>query len=355
MNTLSFKTLLEIILKVTQKNASILADAYLLKDSSIISKWKTNKAFPKSYDIDKIVEFTIEESSASQRKILRDKIEELVRNASIKPEIKKLIMDKEDFREFLYETLTVTVCAVDIPDQENTYEPEATNTCKIKNENSIKGTVYKKDNRFKGTLEIDIAIGEKGLTNSSYSADATNLELKGTVNLAPKKRLYNAAKYLGKTSILGAITILVLSALLIISSKQPPKDNLTVYTAKTSENQEDKLLRGDNDKSSLAEVKISTSVIPTVTSVLSTPTQIPESTHAPSTKPAQSDSEKAVQNSNSNNTSTNDTDSNNKSSNNKSSNNTNKSNINFSGNITINGNDNTLQQGVDIYTSKEGN
>ena len=41
------KTLLEIIFKYTKKNARILADRYLLKDVSIISKWRNNVVCPK--------------------------------------------------------------------------------------------------------------------------------------------------------------------------------------------------------------------------------------------------------------------------------------------------------------------
>ena len=317
MNTLEFKTLLEMILKVTQKNASNLADSYLLKDSSIISRWKTKKVTPKSYDIDKIVEFTIAESSASQRKILRDKIEALVRSSEIEHEIKKLILDKGDFGDFLRETLSVSVCGSYISDQDNTCTNNDTDTIDAKKDDSFKGTVHKMDNRFKGTLEFDIAIPEKSLINSSNTSGFTNLELKGTVNMSPKNRLYRATRYLGKTSVVVVITILALSGVFISSSlKQPSKDNLNVYNSKAE----------------------SSTPVPTATPILPTPTQVPEPTQPTNTlKPSETPVSlpEAVQGANTSNTNSNNLNSNNSSNNNSNSNNANNNNTNIKSQTTI--------------------
>ena len=68
------KTLLEIIFKYTKKNARILADRYLLKDVSIISKWRNNVVCPKNDDIVKIVEFVNDEATISQKELIRDNI-----------------------------------------------------------------------------------------------------------------------------------------------------------------------------------------------------------------------------------------------------------------------------------------
>ncbi|HOV28401.1 MAG TPA: hypothetical protein PK566_18865 [Pseudobacteroides sp.] len=380
MDKLEFKTLLEMILKVTQKNASILADSYLLKDNSIISKWKTKRVTPKSYDIDKIIEFTLAESSASQRKILRDRIEALVINSEIEHEIKKLILDKDDFEDFLREALSVSVCD-SYSGQDNMYEKEDTESIESKKDDSIKGTVHKMDNRFRGTLEFDIAIPEKSLINSSTTSDFTNLELKGTVNMSPKNKLYRATRYLTKTSVIVVITILALSGVFISSSlKQPSKDNLNVYNSKTSEIQENRPLSESNADGSSGSAELS-STVPAVTPILPTPTQAPEPTQPTNTiKPSEAPasipetaqgtgtSNTNSNNSNSNNSNSNNSNSSNSNSNNANnnntnisktdnyntnSNNTNNSNINFSGNINIVGNGNDFYQGVDISVIKE--
>jgi hypothetical protein len=60
---LNIKNVLSILFVVTKKSANILADRYLLKDVSIISKWKNNKAEIKTDDINRIVDFANSETS----------------------------------------------------------------------------------------------------------------------------------------------------------------------------------------------------------------------------------------------------------------------------------------------------
>lgn len=86
----SLKVIFEVIFKVTRKNANVLADMYLLKDKSIISKWKNRKNTPKAEDIKKIVEFVISESTTSQKKIIRDSIENQLKDSSIKKKLRIL-------------------------------------------------------------------------------------------------------------------------------------------------------------------------------------------------------------------------------------------------------------------------
>ncbi|WP_010681224.1 NPCBM/NEW2 domain-containing protein [Acetivibrio cellulolyticus] len=103
----SLKVIFEVIFKVTRKNANVLADMYLLKDKSIISKWKNRKNTPKAEDIKKIVEFVISESTTSQKKIIRDSIENQLKDSSIKKEVKDIILNIEDFSEFLVEAISL--------------------------------------------------------------------------------------------------------------------------------------------------------------------------------------------------------------------------------------------------------
>ena len=136
MNNFSLKTVLEIIFKVTKKNARILAQSYLLKDESTISKWKKNKLLPRNDDIAKIVEFVMNESKTAQRKIIRDKIEELINEAPIEDELTNIILNTEDFSEFLYEAISVCVAV-----NENGFKLNCVENDRPLKDSSLKGQV----------------------------------------------------------------------------------------------------------------------------------------------------------------------------------------------------------------------
>ncbi|WP_242855702.1 hypothetical protein [Ruminiclostridium josui] len=113
----NLKNILGILFKITKKNANILADRYLLKEVSIISKWKNNKADIKSEDISKIVEFAVKESSEVQRKMIRKEIQTIINYSSISEEIKEMLIEIKDFGEFIEESLNVcTTWSYDVPD-----------------------------------------------------------------------------------------------------------------------------------------------------------------------------------------------------------------------------------------------
>ena len=74
----SLKNVLEIIFESTNKNACILADSYLLKDISTISRWRNGKTLPKHDDIDKVIEFTIKESTTKLKAKLKTRLKTIL-------------------------------------------------------------------------------------------------------------------------------------------------------------------------------------------------------------------------------------------------------------------------------------
>ncbi|MCX8130078.1 MAG: hypothetical protein N3I35_08270 [Clostridia bacterium] len=111
------KDILEIIFKNTMKSTRIFADTYLCKDISILYKWKSKKLKPSKDDLTKIVEFTTQETNESQRKIIRDKIEILLKNSLLKEDIKNAAINNENLGEFLSEVLTISVLLNDNKDE----------------------------------------------------------------------------------------------------------------------------------------------------------------------------------------------------------------------------------------------
>ena len=100
--------ILDIILKTTRKSANILAHTYLIKDSSIISKWKRDKVKPTNEDILKIADFTLDESSETQRRIIRNEIEILIARSLLRDEIKDSLLHISDFSKFLCEVINIS-------------------------------------------------------------------------------------------------------------------------------------------------------------------------------------------------------------------------------------------------------
>ncbi len=110
---LDLRNILEIIFRTTKKRGNILADSYLIKDPSIISKWKNFKAKPTNEDILKIVEFAYAESTETQRKIMRNEIINLINGSYLKGVIRDSILNIEDFGEFLSEVLKLVTVVLE--------------------------------------------------------------------------------------------------------------------------------------------------------------------------------------------------------------------------------------------------
>ena len=106
---IDIKHILEIIFKTTKKSARFFSDSYLCKDVSILSKWKSKKTVPRSDDLSKVVEFTMQEANSSQRIVIRNKIEDLIKNSYLEENIRNNLLIKDNFEEFLSETLSVSI------------------------------------------------------------------------------------------------------------------------------------------------------------------------------------------------------------------------------------------------------
>lgn len=224
------KTLLEIIFKYTKKNARILADQYLIKDVSIISKWKNNVIYPKNDDIFRIVEFVNNESTFSQKELIRDNIEELLKKAPIKSKIKDIIIRTEDFSEFLKEAISVSMSA---------YED---NNALFSCEEEIRtGSIIKKDRKsggkgtYSGTVELDFNLPEGEDINLQKLAMGKGIEFKGILNLIPKKKAIKVTNFFKSSTALGVLLICLIPGTIIAfavgisSNNQSTSKNNTMH------------------------------------------------------------------------------------------------------------------------------
>lgn len=262
MNTnFDLKALLDIIFKVTKKNASIMADCYLLKDKSIISKWKNSSLAPRNDDIDGIIKFVLNESTCSQQRIIRDSIEQLIKDSTLKKELKEIILGSNDFSSFLTEALSVSISTKDINSEIETLPCEDNIS-----ENTVTGHLENKSGRYKGTLEFDLFIPNASNIKSINSLEKAGIEFNGKVNLNPKSRIINAAKYLKKTSVLGLIFACIVSGSLIAHSNNKKNNTGISYSG-----QDDSINRSiiqDATHASTPVITPSPAIKPTFTSVV---------------------------------------------------------------------------------------
>lgn len=212
-NILSIKNILDIIFKTIKKNANYLADSYLLKDVSMIYKWKCNKIVPRSEDITRIVEFTLNESSEAQRRIVRDHIEQLIINSNLKEDIKYSIISTESFEGFLKGALDISTTGYkDVLAQDESIEPFS---IKLDHKDFKKGTSdsVKKailsgegiDGEYSGVMKFDLVLNKKGDT-SQPDLNLKNMELSDVRHAAkPKNRLLK--DYKRKVTVTGIVII----------------------------------------------------------------------------------------------------------------------------------------------------
>ncbi len=209
----NLKTILEIIFKVTNKNANILAQRYLLKDESIISKWKKNKAFPRNDDISKIVEFVLCESTYSQRKIIMDNIVELLNTSEIDGGLKDIILNTKDYGEFLREAVSSS-----ISEQKNAPETEYPVGGGNFEGNIIAGYIENNNGRFTGNLSFDMLLAQDHKAESIHTDCEPGLEFNGKVNLVTGNKFVKASKHAKKAATFGVVFLLVASVIAIASS-----------------------------------------------------------------------------------------------------------------------------------------
>lgn len=179
---LNFKNILEVILKTINKNANILAYSYLIKDASTISKWKSKKLTPRNEDIIKIVEFAMVESTGTQRKIMRDKIEYLVANSQMKENIKMSLLRIEDFQEFLNETLRISVLA---NTQSNSDEAPMDSDSRLKGKISgdeLSGFSFDNvDGKYAGVVEFNLTLKKDTAKKDTDQPETTGIIEKNNI------------------------------------------------------------------------------------------------------------------------------------------------------------------------------
>mgnify|MGYP000908393925 CR=1 FL=1 len=216
------KAILDILFRVTNKSACILADCYLLKDKSIISKWKNGSIVPRNDDIDSIVRFASDESTASQQKIIRDEIEHLIETSNLKNELKEIILGCKDFSSFLKEAISVSAFTGDVNSKAET--PPCENKTV---QNTVAGHLKNNNARYKGTLEFDLFIPDAKGAKVSNSFENTKIEFSGKVNLNPRNKIIDTVKYLKKSSVLGLIFAFIVSGSLFAHSNNQKNNTVT--------------------------------------------------------------------------------------------------------------------------------
>lgn len=218
---LSIKNMLDIILKTTKKNANILADRYLLKDVSLISKWRNNKVVPKNDDISQIVDFAVNESTEVQRRLIRDKIELLIYNSSLKENIKETILNIEAFDEFLEEALNSSTAAYYKDGRLNSQagkrpEKAEEDYSGEEDENADSTAPDSKkdiDGEYSGIVKFDLILTKKNRNRIKDILGGADEELESSVSFALKNRINTLQKYIvrGKTT-LGIVIFAVITS-----------------------------------------------------------------------------------------------------------------------------------------------
>jgi|GEM_PF-2278915 len=193
---LDFKNVLNIIFKATKKKASILADMYLIKEASIIYKWNSKIVVPGNDDINKIVKFSVNESSKVQKKVIRANIEKLLSNSSLNDDIKDEIMKIELFDAFLYEVLCIST-EEDFCEENNIESKNKTSDISFSdNEITDVNIMENLKGDFSGVVKFDLNLKKKEQNKGKKGIELTDIKLKT-----------NIARKLGKT----VITIIALA------------------------------------------------------------------------------------------------------------------------------------------------
>lgn len=230
-NTLNIRNVLELIFKTTKKKGNILADCYLIKNSSIISKWKNSKSKPSIEDLDKIVEFAYKESSDMQRKIIRNEIECLIINSSLKESMKNSLLKISSFKEFLSEALNVATSGNDgIQDSSNMLHNndsviESDKSYNTKELDAIKVFSGDKEGNYTGEVEFN-------LTLSNDRGEKSNIILRGIGSFSMGIMNGSVKKKVGYASALGVIVVLIFAGLYSFSagSKSQAMDKKSVVS-----------------------------------------------------------------------------------------------------------------------------
>ncbi|OPZ91942.1 MAG: hypothetical protein BWY74_01803 [Firmicutes bacterium ADurb.Bin419] len=159
---LNFKNILDILMKVTKKNAGFLADMYLFKGVSMIYKWNSNTVIPGCEDINNIVTFAVQESSEVQKRAIRENIEKLILNSMISEDIKNEVLKIATFEQFLFDVLNIST---ELDFYEKKDKVETNGAIKIDScNNEVNGYEVVPeipDGEYSGVLKFDLSLKSK--------------------------------------------------------------------------------------------------------------------------------------------------------------------------------------------------
>ena len=102
---LSFGSLLRILLTNTNSTSAYFANHYVYKDPSLISKWLHDTQFPTPDTFPNIVQFAMEQSSMSTKKLMRIEINRVIENSSLDDETKRTLGEITEFDNYLIDVL----------------------------------------------------------------------------------------------------------------------------------------------------------------------------------------------------------------------------------------------------------
>ncbi|OPZ87209.1 MAG: hypothetical protein BWY74_03454 [Firmicutes bacterium ADurb.Bin419] len=222
-SAINFENILNIIFKTTTKSAQFFADCYLKKDISIISRWKNNIVVPKIEDLRKIVEFAKSESTGVQRVVIKDEITKLLKSSPIKKDILEIILEKENFEDFLMETLSAL--SIDYKDiisenNEDNICDQKTQQCKdfksIDKETHESNHNEEKDvvGNYTGVVQFDLLmLRKKGKKQTEFAG-----EIKKDIDLslsAKQGDINKIGKYILNRMTIGIIVLVSISGFLI--------------------------------------------------------------------------------------------------------------------------------------------
>lgn len=103
----SLGAVLNILLTNTNCRSSYFANHYVYKDASLVSKWLHNAQFPTPDVFPLVVRFTLEQSNAATRSIMRIEIDRLVYQAGLDDATNQALADITDFDGYLLGVLNV--------------------------------------------------------------------------------------------------------------------------------------------------------------------------------------------------------------------------------------------------------
>lgn len=236
---INIDNILNIIFKITAKSPQILADFYLRKDISILSRWRNGSIVPKTEDLKKIVEFVLNESTEVQRFVIKEELINLLNNSSLKQDIKNIILEKETFKDFLVELLSLLTIECNLSEQTALDELASNKISTPEKHIDTNETYHEKQEsinvksnisgNYTGILKFDLSMQKNDSKISIDSESIKDIDIKN-VNKQKKQKFFN------KLSLLILFLGLTSFFLANISHNKSVSDNESISNNKSNTN-----------------------------------------------------------------------------------------------------------------------